>query len=318
MELTAAEGRVLGCLIELEAVAPGAVPFTLNALRLACNQPSGRDPVVAYDDRTVEDTLLALKSRGLARFVPPTDEVRTTRYRHRADERWRMGPAELAVLGVLLLRGVQTVAGVRAQVQRLHPAASAGDVDAVLDALAARTPRPFAARVGRRAGDHETRWVEVLTAPAPDGDGERDDAGDAGDAGARARSGVGHRPPVHVPAPAELASPSYAELVSRVADLEHRLALALERRAPVAGDWEGPGYPPPPPPVEVRSVTPPQLTSGGDARGREPRHVSAGDHRVRPAAPGRQSGPGLAEVAERLGDIERRLARIEAELGALR
>jgi uncharacterized protein len=315
MELTAAEGRVLGCLIELEAVAPGAVPFTLNALRLACNQPSGRDPVVAYDDRTVEDTLLALKSRGLVRFVPPTDEVRTTRYRQRADERWRMGPAELAVLAVLLLRGVQTVVDVRAQVQRLHPAAGAADVDAVLDALAARTPRPFAARVGRLAGDHETRWVEVLTAPAPDGDGERDDAGDAG---ARARSGVGRRPPVHAPAPAELASPSYAELVSRVADLEHRLALALGRPAPVAGDWERPAYPPPPPPVEVRSVAPPQLTSGGDAGGREPRHVSAGGHRVRPTAPGRQSEPGLAEVAGRLGDIERRLARIEAELGALR
>jgi hypothetical protein len=310
MELTADEGRVLGCLIELEAVAPGAVPFTLNALRLACNQPTGRDPVVAYDDRTVEDTLLALKSRGLARFVPPTAEVRTTRYRHRADERWRMGPAELAVLAVLLLRGVQTVAEVRAQVQRLAPAASAGEVDAVLDALAARTPRPFAARVGRRAGDHDTRWVEVLTAPAPDGDGD-----DAGEAAARPRVGDGRWERAH-PAPAELASPAYAELVSRVADLEQRLAVALERRAPGAGDWEGPTYPPPPPPVQVRSVTPPQLTSGADAGGREPRHLLAGEHRARPPAPGRQ--PGLAEVAERLGDIERRLARIEAELGALR
>jgi uncharacterized protein YceH (UPF0502 family) len=306
MELTAAEGRVLGCLVELEAVAPGAVPFTLNALRLACNQPTGRDPVVAYDDRTVEDTLLALKSRGLARFVPPTAEVRTTRYRHRADERWRMGPAELAVLAVLLLRGVQTVADVRAQVQRLHPAASAGDVDAVLDALAARTPRAFAARVGRRSGDHETRWVEVLTAPAPTGDG--DDPG--------VRAGDGRREHTH-PVPAELASPSYAELVSRVADLEQRLSVALERRAPVAGDWEGPAYPPPPPPVEVRPVTPPQLTSRADAGGREPRHLSAVEHRVRPA-PGRRPEPGLADVAERLGDIERRLARIEAELGALR
>jgi len=69
MDLTEAEGRVLGCLIEREAVAPEAYPVTLNDLRLACNQTSGRDPVVAYDDRTVEDTLLALKSKGLARFV---------------------------------------------------------------------------------------------------------------------------------------------------------------------------------------------------------------------------------------------------------
>ena len=93
MELSAAEGRVLGCLVEMEALAPQAVPVTLNALRLACNQSNGRAPVVAYDDRTVEDTLLSLKSRGLARFVPPGSEVRTTRYRHRADDRWRMGSA---------------------------------------------------------------------------------------------------------------------------------------------------------------------------------------------------------------------------------
>jgi uncharacterized protein len=316
MELTAAEGRVLGCLIELEAVAPAAVPFTLNALRLACNQPSGRVPVVAYDDRTVEDTLLALKSRGLARFVPPTDEVRTTRYRHRADERWRMGPAELAVLAVLLLRGVQTVAEVRAQVQRLLPVASAGDVDAVLDALAARTPRPFAARVGRRAGDHETRWAEVLTAPAPVGDRDGD-GDDHGAGGVRARGRDGRREAARA-GPAELAAPSYADLVARVADLEQRLAMALERRAPVAGDREGPAYPPPPPPVEVRSVAPPQLTSGADPGRREPRHLAAGDQRARPAVPGRPAQPGLAEVAERLGDIERRLSRIEAELGALR
>ena len=66
---------MLGCLIEQEVSAPGAVPLTLNSLRLACNQTTGRDPVVAYDDRTVEDTLLALKSRGLARFVPPSAEA---------------------------------------------------------------------------------------------------------------------------------------------------------------------------------------------------------------------------------------------------
>ena len=118
MELTAAEGRVLGCLVEQEAADPDAVPLTLNALRLACNRTTGRDPVVAFDDRTVEDTLLALKSRGLARFVAPTAEVRTTRYRHRADERWRMGPADLAVVAVLLLRGEQAVGEVRTQAQR--------------------------------------------------------------------------------------------------------------------------------------------------------------------------------------------------------
>jgi uncharacterized protein YceH (UPF0502 family) len=286
MELTAAEGRVLGCLIEQEAAAPGSVPLTLNSLRLACNQPTGRDPVVAYDDRTVEDTLLSLKSRGLARFVPPSAEARTTRYRHRADERWRMGPTDLAVLAVLLLRGVQTVREVRAHVQRLHPLVEPGEVDAVLDALAARTPSPFAARVERRPGEQEIRWVEVLTPGRVEGAGATD--------GGLVAAGM--------------PGPSYAELVRRVADLERRLAAALER--PVG---ELPAGPPPPPPVEVRPRPVPQLFT--DERRYDPGSRRPGDGRPR-AVPAATLAE-LAELVDRVVDIERRLARIEAELGAL-
>ena len=94
---------------------------------------------------------------------------------------------------------------------------------------------------------------------------------------------------------AELA-PSYAALVARVADLEQRLAEALERRAPAGAEWSAP-YPPPPPPVEV---TPPARLGPGRAS-------------ATPAP-----GVDLHELADRVSDIERRLARIEAELGALR
>jgi uncharacterized protein YceH (UPF0502 family) len=286
MELTAAEGRVLGCLIEQEAADPGVVPVTLNALRLACNRTSGRDPVVAYDDRTVEDTLLALKSRGLARFVAPTAEVRTTRYRQRADERWRMGAADLAVLAVLLLRGEQSVGEVRSQAQRLHPFGSPAEVDAVLDALAARTPQPFAARVPPRPGDRETRWVEVLTGPV-------------GSRPARVGNGVEHAPAVgpgsfagDLTAPA----PTYAELVARVAELERRLAAA--------GEWATPPGPPPAPPVEVRA--------------RPVARLAYPDERRPPPSSRPVTIAELADLADRLGDIESRLTRIEAELGALR
>src|SRR4030095_1900291 len=107
-----------------------AYPVTLNDLRLACNQTSGRDPVVAYDDRTVEDTLLALKSKGLARFVlARAPGERTTRYRHRADERWRLGRGDLAVLATLLLHGVQTVSEVRERARRLAPVPDPGAGD---------------------------------------------------------------------------------------------------------------------------------------------------------------------------------------------
>src|SRR5690606_28388485 len=100
--------------------------------------------------------LLALRSKGLVRFVPVRDE-RAVRYGQRADVRWRMTDADLAVLAVLLLRGPQTVSEVRARAQRLHPFDDPAQVDAVLDALAARTPSPFAARMPRRAGNGETR-----------------------------------------------------------------------------------------------------------------------------------------------------------------
>ncbi|HEY6698677.1 MAG TPA: DUF480 domain-containing protein [Acidimicrobiales bacterium] len=291
MDLTEAEGRVLGCLIEREAVAPEAYPVTLNDLRLACNQTSGRNPVVAYDDRTVEDTLLALKSKGLARFVSArVPGERTTRYRHRVDERWRMGRGDLAVLATLLLHGVQTVSEVRERARRLAPFADPADVDAVLDMLAARTPTPFAARLeGDGAG--ETRWVQVLTGPFP--------------RAPRGQSSTGAAPPEAVP-------PSYADLSSRVADLEQRLSAALEGQGPAttrdrdqapgpdvrpayrSSDWRAdPTLPPPPPPPGVGGnhlATLPQLTVAEDT----------------------------SDLAERVRDIERRLTRIEAELAALR
>ena len=298
MELSAAEGRVLGCLIEQEMLAPTSVPVSLNSLRLACNQTSGRDPVVAYDDRTVEDTLLVLKSRGLARFVPPSTEAPTTRYRHRADDRWRMGEADLAVLAVLLVRRVLTLAEVRAHAQRLLPHITPGEVEAVLDALAARTPKPFAARVAGLSGDREVRWVEVLTAPAPDGhdgDARPPDGGAPAPVPASAS---------HLPAP--VAEPAYVALVARVADLERRLAEALDRPRPP--EWAAP--PPPPPPVEV---TPPSARHAiRAAEWRDPALA------LRPAADIVHEAPDIAGIADRLRDVERRLARIEAELGALR
>jgi uncharacterized protein len=292
MELTEAEGRVLGCLIEREAVAPEAYPVTLNDLRLACNQTSGRNLVVAYDDRTVEDTLLALKSKGLARFVlARAPGERTTRYRHRADERWRLGRGDLAVLATLLLHGVQTVSEVRERARRLAPFADPADVDAVLDMLAARTPTPFAARLEDDGAGGEIRWVQVLTGPFPRLPASASAAGEA---------------------PREAPPPPYADLAARVAELEQRLTDALERqrsasasdpdqpRGPVvrpayhSSDWrDDPTLPPPPPPPAVGSnhlATLPQLTVA----------------------------EATSDLAERVSDIERRLTRIEAELAALR
>ena len=160
MTLRSEEARVLAALIEKETAVPDSYPMTLNALRLACNQTTNRHPVVTYDDRVVENVLLSLKSMGLVRFVHPAHGGRTTRYRHSADERWRLSPAELGVLAVLVLRGPQTVGEVRARAERHLEGGES--VEEILDTLAARSPEPFAIRLERHAGERETRFAHLL------------------------------------------------------------------------------------------------------------------------------------------------------------
>jgi uncharacterized protein YceH (UPF0502 family) len=183
MALTEPEVRVLAALIEKEAAVPESYPLTVNALRLACNQATSRRPVVSYDDRTVEAALLSLKSVGLVRFVHPSHGGRTTRYRHTADERWRLSPGELLVLSALALRGAQTAAEIRARVERLLPPGESSTVEELLDTLAARSPEPLAIRLGRRSGERDDRWAAAIgptvadatsAAPAEDDTGPLD------------------------------------------------------------------------------------------------------------------------------------------------
>ena len=167
MTLSAEEARVLAALIEKQATVPDSYPLSLNALRLACNQTTNRFPVVAYEDRTVEAALMSLKSIGLVRFVLPSHGGRTIRYRHVADERWRLSAGELAVLSVLVLCGAQTASEVRARAARLHHLDSPSDVDDALDTLASRSPEPLATRVGRRPGERDQRWADLLSGEPP-------------------------------------------------------------------------------------------------------------------------------------------------------
>lgn len=195
MELSNPEVRVLAALIEKEAAVPESYPLTLTALRLACNQSTNRRPVVTYDDRTVESALLSLKSVGLVRFVHPAHGGRTTRYRHTADERWRLSTGEAIVLSALALRGAQTTAEVRARVARLLPADEAAAVDDMLDTLAARSPEPLATRIERRPGERDDRWVAAIgREPVDSGDvgvGDGDGAGVGDDVGVGDGAGDG-------------------------------------------------------------------------------------------------------------------------------
>lgn len=159
------EGRVLGCLLEKERTTPDQYPLTLNALVMACNQATSREPVMRLDEHEVEATLAGLKSQGLLRYVHPSHGRSVTRFRQVADESWGLEPAAAAVVAVLLLRGPQTVAELRTRTERLHPFQSLAAVEATLHALAAEGRAQL---LDRHPGQKEPRWQQLLaTEPEP-------------------------------------------------------------------------------------------------------------------------------------------------------
>jgi uncharacterized protein YceH (UPF0502 family) len=184
IEPDAAELRVLGALIEKQRTTPDAYPLSLNALRLAANQATGREPVVDYDEETIREAIARLVRRGWARLASGPGS-RSTKYRHLLDEALSLDGAELSLLAVLMLRGAQTPGELRARTERLHQFATLEQLDAQLEALAARR---LIVRFERRPGQKEARWHLGAAFGAPaEADGawnEHAGAGDARSAGA--------------------------------------------------------------------------------------------------------------------------------------
>jgi uncharacterized protein len=156
--LTSSEQRVLGCLIEKRWTTPDQYPLSLNALRLACNQTTNRDPVTHYDEQTVRDAAQRLSKYGLARLASGHSS-RAIKFRHLAEEALGLGREELAVLAVLLLRGPQTPGELKGRSERIAPIATLEDVDRVLSTL---IERGYARRIGRRPGQKEDRYEQLL------------------------------------------------------------------------------------------------------------------------------------------------------------
>ena len=158
LELSEAEIRVLGCLIEKQHTTPDVYPLTLNALRLACNQSTNRDPVVDYDEATIRAALERMSRRRYTRLASGHGS-RATKYRHLLDETLSLDDGALSLLAVLMLRGPQTPGELRQRTERLHHFADAGELERALERLVSRD---LARRLDRQPGQKEARYRQLL------------------------------------------------------------------------------------------------------------------------------------------------------------
>ncbi|GIX33732.1 MAG: UPF0502 protein [Lysobacterales bacterium] len=193
------EARALAVLVEKEHLTPEQYPLTANAVMLACNQKSAREPVMNLSEGEVGHALRRLEDRGLVQVV---HGARALRYRHRLGERLSLPVAQRVALAILILRGPQTVAELMAHAERLHRFADVEEAAAVLDRLARRDP-PLAVQLPRAAGQREPRFAHRLCGdPAPPG-------------------------PEPSPEPEDALAVRIARLEQRLSELERRIAELL-------------------------------------------------------------------------------------------
>lgn len=200
--LTPIEARVLGCLVEKEATAPEQYPLTENAVLVACNQKTSRDPVMELSAGEVGHALRRMEERRLLRSVHGS---RAQRYEHRLADAYGVTRAQQALLALLLLRGPQTAPELQQRSERIHRFAELDEVQHALDRLIQRSPA-LAVRVPKAGGQREDRYMHLLCGPV-DIEALREQAGSG------SRSG----------------GPGRDELLDRIAALEARIE-ALEQR----------------------------------------------------------------------------------------
>jgi uncharacterized protein YceH (UPF0502 family) len=205
LDLNPVETRVLGCLIEKQRTTPDTYPLTLNALRLACNQSTNRDPVVDYDEHDIRVALERLARRRYVRLASG-HTTRATKYRHLLDDTLSLDNAQLAVLAVLMLRGPQTPGELRQRTERLH---RFPDHDALESVLAQLAERGYTIQMDRRPGQKEQRYKLLL-----DDDAEEE----------RTLAAPAEAPPTADPRPPTSSEARLTRLEEEVAQLRAELA----------------------------------------------------------------------------------------------
>ncbi|ASR42904.1 hypothetical protein BEN78_05425 [Xanthomonas citri pv. mangiferaeindicae] len=158
-ELSPAEARVLGCLIEKQATTPDVYPLTVNAAQSAANQKTAREPVMALSFGDTHHALRQLEQHRLAR---QSFSSRAERYEHSVGSLLDLPPPQIALLAVLLLRGVQTAHELQARSERLH---AFGDIEDVRHHLERMAAKALLVRIPPGAGRREERFAHLLCGP---------------------------------------------------------------------------------------------------------------------------------------------------------
>ena len=157
--LNSTEIRILGALIEKQATHPDTYPLTLNALVLACNQKTSREPVMNLSPGQVGQSLRALEGRGFTRLVMGS---RADRWEHRVDKVLELVPALVVLMGLLFLRGPQTLNELLTRSARMHDFEDTDQVQHLLERLIARD---LALLLPRQSGQREDRYMHALGDP---------------------------------------------------------------------------------------------------------------------------------------------------------
>ncbi len=160
-ELSETEARVVGCLVEKQLTTPEYYPLTLNALVAACNQKTNRDPVVNYDDQTVERALESLREKNLV-YVFYGSSSRVPKYKHMLPSVYELDEREVAVVSVLMLRGAQTIGELNQRTNRLYEFSGLNEINETLDGLAKRD-EPLVVKLERQIGQKEARYAHLLS-----------------------------------------------------------------------------------------------------------------------------------------------------------
>ena len=165
-QLNATEARVIGCLLEKQVTTPEQYPLSVNAVTMACNQKTNREPVLNLSEPEVQDVLDALVKRHYLRTVSGFGN-RVTKYEQRFCNSefgdLKLSSAEVAVITTLLLRGAQTPGELRTRASRMHEFADMQEVEQVLEGLASREDGPYVVRLAREPGKRESRYMHLFS-----------------------------------------------------------------------------------------------------------------------------------------------------------